>query len=67
MTEEVVHIILLDAVCVSGIRADSVYSKISIDVVDHVRWLVNVAHTRCDGGREIGDRLGGSGCCGCYA
>jgi len=48
VTEQAVHIILLDAVRMRGVRAYGVYGEISVDVVDDVWGLVDVPHTRRD-------------------
>lgn len=61
VTEEVVDIVLFDAICVRGVGANGVYGQVAVDVVDHVRWLVDIADARRDRGREVGLS---SGLCG---
>ena len=47
MSEEIVDIILLNAIVMCGIRRDRVDRKITLDIVDHVRWMIDIADARC--------------------
>lgn len=63
VAKQVVHIVLLDSIDMGGVRADSVNAQISIDVVDHIWWLVDIADTRCNSRDEVRRSRGRRRCC----
>ena len=46
VTEQIMHVVLFDAIRMRGVRAHGVYGEITVDVVDDVRRLVDVPHAR---------------------
>jgi hypothetical protein len=62
---EIVNIVLNHAVLVSRIGADSVHSKVALNIVNHIRWVVDVSDARSRRGAEVldRDRAGSGGRC----
>lgn len=42
MAKQVVHVVLLDTVVVGGVWRNGMHGEISLDMVDGVRWMVDV-------------------------
>ena len=53
MTPKIVDIVLKRAVMMGGIGTDSMASKLAVDVVDYIWWVVDIA----DSWRNSGDKI----------
>lgn len=60
VAEQVVDVVLLDAVVVGGVGGDRVDGEVPLDVVDHVRGVVDVARSRRGRRAEVTRRGGGT-------
>ena len=47
LPEKIVHVVLFCAVNMCGVGGHGVDCQIALDVVDNVRWVIHVSHTRC--------------------
>ena len=54
VAEEIMDIVLLDAVHMSRIRRNRMHSQSPVDVVDDVRRVINIASSRSDCRGEVG-------------
>lgn len=62
VAEEVVHVVFLDAGVVGCVWGDGVDGQVALNVVDYVRWVIDISDTRCRGCSEVGGRCAGSRC-----
>ena len=54
VAEEVVDVILLRAIMMSGVRGYGVNSEVALDIVNYIRWVIDVTDTGGRDGAEVG-------------
>ena len=65
VAEEIVNVVLLYTIDVGGVGSNSMDAKCTVHVLEHIRRIVNVAYTWCNGRNEIGCGRATWWCCFC--